>query len=67
MKTPGFNFKKHQNHHKSWKTLIRFSIYSLVMFLILYLIFFNEKAPSENTNDANIETFEVEITEPLSE
>src|SRR5690554_3398834 len=67
MKASKFDFKKHQNYHKSWKMLLRFIIYGTVIFLLLYFTFFKEKAPSENSNDADIEVFEVEITPPQSE
>lgn len=62
-----FNFKKYQNYNKSWKMLIRFLIYSVVIFFLMYMIFSQKKAPTENTDDAIINEFEIETTEPLLE
>jgi len=67
MKTPLFDFKKHQNYRRSWKMLVRFIIYGVVISFLLYLIFLKEKAPSENTNDAKNNYYEVDIIEPQSE
>ncbi|HLV40982.1 MAG TPA: hypothetical protein VKY37_01790 [Brumimicrobium sp.] len=67
MKAPQFDFKRHQNHRKSWRMLVRFIIYGLVISFLMYLIFFKEKAPSVTTNDANEKYFEVDIIEPQSE
>ncbi|PKR81939.1 hypothetical protein CW751_00970 [Brumimicrobium salinarum] len=67
MKTPKFDFKKHQNYQKSWKMLVRFIIYGAVISFLMYLIFFTEKASPEPTNDASEKYYEVDIIEPQSE
>ena len=67
MKAPQFDFQKHQNYRKSWRMLIRFVIYGLVISFLMYLIFFKEKAPSEPSNDASDKYYEVDIIEPQSE
>ena len=67
MKAHKFNFKNYQSHHKSWKLLIKFVIYGVIIFLLLYFIFSNKKASSEDRNDAFIEVFEIETNAPQSE
>jgi RsiW-degrading membrane proteinase PrsW (M82 family) len=67
MKTPIFDFKKHQNYRKSWKMLVRFIIYGGVILFLLYLIFYNEKTSPDKSDDATINQFDVEIIEPQSE
>ncbi|MFA5574540.1 MAG: hypothetical protein WC994_05740 [Brumimicrobium sp.] len=62
-----FDFKKYQSHSYKWKTLLKIMAYMVVMFLLVYLILSKEKAPSENSNDASINNFDIEVTEPLSE
>lgn len=39
MKSSKFNFKRHQNFSKSWKMLIRFLIYSVVIGILVFLIY----------------------------
>ncbi len=63
-----FNFKKHQNFSKSWKTLVRFIIYSVVISFLIYLII-NAKnlnqdtIKKENIDQINIKTDEIQIEE----
>ncbi|PWH85571.1 hypothetical protein [Brumimicrobium oceani] len=60
MKNPQFNFKKHQNLSKSWKMMLRFIIYSVVIALLLYLIYNPEQAVKKHTNEEKVEQIELE-------
>lgn len=55
-----FNFKQYQNAKKSRRMLVRFIIYSLVIWFILYLIMEKEKSDNKIDEDQKIEYFEIE-------
>lgn len=61
MKTPQFNFKKHQNNRINWRRLVRLAIYIVVVFfLILFII--NQQNPTDKKLENNtIEHFDVVI------
>lgn len=61
MKTSKFNFKKHQNFSKSWKMMIRFSVYTLVITLLIYLIFSTNNSSEKTMNEQEIEQINIEI------
>lgn len=48
---PEFNFKKYQNLKKSWKMIIRFIIYSVVIAFLSHLIFNAEKQSNKEVNE----------------
>ena len=56
-----FNFKKYQNAKKSRRMLVRFIFYSVVIFIILYLILDKGKAERKSEENENIERFEIEF------
>ncbi|WP_107039509.1 hypothetical protein [Brumimicrobium mesophilum] len=64
MNKPEFDFKKHQNFSKSWKMLIRFLIYSIIITVLLFLIFFNDQSSKSEKEidqiDLNMENIELE-------
>lgn len=56
-----FNFKKYQNAKKSRRMLVRFIFYSVVIFIILYLILDKGKTERKSEENENIERFEIEF------
>lgn len=56
-----FNFKQYQNAKKSRRMLVRFIIYSVVIFIILYLILDKGKTERKSEENENIERFEIEF------
>lgn len=60
MKNPQFNFKKHQNFSKSWKMLVRFLIYSVVIAVLLYLIYNPNESSKNPSNESEIEQIDME-------
>lgn len=54
-----FDFKKHQSFRKSRKMVIRFIIYSVVIFLLLYLIMREEK---QAVNKEMVDEIELDTT-----
>lgn len=63
MSNSEFDFKKHQNFSKSWKMLIRFLVYSVVISLLLFLIYYENKSKEELKKGSDIEQFDIEIDE----
>lgn len=66
MKEPDFNFKKHQNHHKSWKMLIRFIVYGIIISLLLYFMLYKDET-TENSKKETIDAFDIDVTAQPSE
>lgn len=60
MKNSKFDFKRHQNFKKSYKMLIRFGIYIIVISFLLFLIF-NQSSPKNDEKPKEIEVEEIEI------
>ncbi|RFC54232.1 hypothetical protein [Brumimicrobium aurantiacum] len=63
MKSSKFDFKKHQNLSKSWKMVIRFVIYSVVIAVLLFLIYNmedNKKSDTDSISGFEIENIETE-------
>ncbi len=56
-----FDFKKYQNAKKSWRMLIRFIIYSIVIGILVYLIFTEGSSSERNSKNEDVEVFEIEI------
>lgn len=56
-----FDFKKHQNLSKSWKMLIRFLVYAIVIAVILILMYYTNKSPEELENEEGIEQIHIEM------
>lgn len=60
MKTPVFNFKKHQNFTKNKKMIIRFVIYSFLITVLMYLIQRNDNSELKEI-DVKLEQIDVGI------
>ena len=61
MKKTEFDFKKHQNFSKSWKMLIRFLIYSIVIAVLLFLIFYRDNSVENQIKEAEIKQIDLEM------
>lgn len=58
-----FDFKRYQNLKKSRRMLVRFILYGIIIGVLIYLISDKQKASPEETDNADIENFEIESTE----
>lgn len=58
-----FDFKRHQNLGRNWRTLVRFAMYITVLLFLLFLIYNQTKTLQNELNDDSIEEFEVLIEE----
>jgi hypothetical protein len=61
-----FNFKKHQNFQKSWKMILRFTIYGVVMFVLLYLLM-QKNEEIEQSEQVEINQIEIDTTNMIEE
>ncbi len=59
-----FNFKKHQTFQKSWKMIFRFAIYSVVIFILLYLLM---RKNEEINQPEQVDQIEVDTTIMIEE
>lgn len=56
-----FNFGKYQHAKKSRKMLVRFIIYSIVIGILFYLILSETSSSNTNSDNEDVEAFEIEI------
>ncbi len=59
-----FNFKKHQTFQKSWKMILRFAIYGVVIFILLYLLM---RKNEEIIQSEQVDQIEVDTTIMIEE
>lgn len=67
MKKTGFDFKKYQNLSKSRKMMIRFLVYSIVVFIITLLIYNTEETIKQETNEDQVEQIDIKIDDVQTE
>ncbi|RYM33944.1 hypothetical protein ERX46_08235 [Brumimicrobium glaciale] len=66
MKTPEFDFKKHQNFSRNRKMIVRFLIYSVVISMLMYLIYDSEDTKENTENEEKIDQIDVERDEIIN-
>jgi len=66
MKTTEFDFKKHQNFSINRKMIVRFLIYSVVISVLMYLIYYSEGTKENTENEEKIDQIDVESDEIIN-
>lgn len=61
-----FDFNSHRSYQKNYKTFLRFTVYGIVVVVLLYLVVNQSRGVDRSVQDENlIETIEIELADSL--